>query len=349
MTNDESIPSGPSDGYIRLLRKSLESEVFQNEGLWRLWCWCLMRATYRERWVGVSTGRGTTQVKLMPGEFVYGRIAAAKALKTPGTTIEDRLRKLEAMGNITRKSVTHYSIITVCNWGHYQLDESETRQPTVNQPSTNRHPINAAAAMPCGNEQMEECSNQEEKRHIQEDKKTRKKKEEEEEPPSTKEAQAVLDAYNAACPPAGLPKANMTRRRRTHILARLKEPLFRDGFSEIFRLAAASKFLCGDNDRGWRADLGWLVENEENPAKVLEGKYSGKSRPRASPPREQKPLDAASAFALLPLEAREPWLAQARASLSGRSPPRGMDKWPESTVVTKAAEMMAAQKGEPNG
>ena len=65
--------------------------------------------------------------------------------------------------------------------------------------------------------------------------------------------------------------------------------------------------------------------------------------------REQKPLDAASAFALLPLEAREPWLAQARASLSGRSPPRGMDKWPESTVVTKAAEMMAAQKGEHNG
>ncbi len=45
--------------------------------------------------------------------------------------------------------------------------------------------------------------------------------------------------------------------------------------------AAVSKgqstpFLCGDNQRGWRADFDWFVANHTNPYRVLEGKYDGK-------------------------------------------------------------------------
>ena len=140
---------------------------------------------------------------------------------------------------------------------------------------------------------------------------------------------------------------------------------------QAFRLLWTKAF-CHDNPaltpppkRSWlEAAEGWepaFVESirpeDLRAAKVaIEPRFWGpnkfldwleKNRRARSPtkPREQKPLDSASAFALLPQEAREPWLAKARASLSGRSPPRGMEKWPESTVATEATELWAAEKG----
>jgi hypothetical protein len=37
--------------------------------------------------------------------------------------------------------------------------------------------------------------------------------------------------------------------------------------------AQSTPFLCGDNERGWRADFDWFVANHTNPYRVLEGKY----------------------------------------------------------------------------
>lgn len=43
-------------------------------------------------------------------------------------------------------------------------------------------------------------------------------------------------------------------------------------FKELFEKAESSNFLKGDNERGWKADFDWLL-NEDNMAKVLEGRY----------------------------------------------------------------------------
>jgi len=37
--------------------------------------------------------------------------------------------------------------------------------------------------------------------------------------------------------------------------------------------AQSTPFLCGENERGWRADFDWFVANHTNPYRVLEGKY----------------------------------------------------------------------------
>lgn len=39
----------------------------------------------------------------------------------------------------------------------------------------------------------------------------------------------------------------------------------------------ASDFLMGKNDRGWCADFDWLVKNEKNWVKVMEGKYDNRA------------------------------------------------------------------------
>jgi len=50
------------------------------------------------------------------------------------------------------------------------------------------------------------------------------------------------------------------------------EAYLRD-FRAAVEKAQSTPFLCGDNDRGWRASFDWLVENHTNVYKVLEGRY----------------------------------------------------------------------------
>jgi hypothetical protein len=98
------------------------------------------------------------------------------------------------------------------------------------------------------------------------------------------DCELILIEYNRLCPQAGLPKALLTDGRKKKLQARWKEPVFRESYATVFATAAESKFLTGHNDRKWRADFGWLVENPENYVKVLEGKYS------ETPPKAEKPI-----------------------------------------------------------
>jgi len=62
--------------WVKLWRKSVDSQAFQNEGLWKVWSWCLMKANHAEAWFPLETGRGTTEVHLQPGQFLFGRKVA---------------------------------------------------------------------------------------------------------------------------------------------------------------------------------------------------------------------------------------------------------------------------------
>lgn len=88
-------------------------------------------------------------------------------------------------------------------------------------------------------------------------------------PPS----RSLFDAWNENV--AGTPLSNataFTSKREQHCRARLKErPL--EKWREIFRLIASTPFLCGQNDRGWKADFDWITKNDDSAAKILEGKY----------------------------------------------------------------------------
>ena len=45
---------------------------------------------------------------------------------------------------------------------------------------------------------------------------------------------------------------------------------------QIFEKMQQSKFLKGDNKRGWKASFDWLFENDKNWVKVYEGNYDNK-------------------------------------------------------------------------
>ena len=88
----------------------------------------------------------------------------------------------------------------------------------------------------------------------------------------------ILEKYNAVC--KALPSATkLTDKRKRAILRLLK-----DGYDldELFRKAAESRFLSGDNKQKWHASLDWLLI-PSNALKVIEGNYSPTSSKPTAP------------------------------------------------------------------
>ena len=128
------------DGYIKIFRKLLVSRVFQNEGLLKVFIWCLLKASHKEEWFSVKTGRGKTEVHLKRGQFIFGRKKAAKELKMHPMTVYKRIQKLKQLFIIGVKSNTHYSVITVTNWDTYQIHKNKSnRQVTTKEQPSNTH------------------------------------------------------------------------------------------------------------------------------------------------------------------------------------------------------------------
>jgi len=117
-------------GWVKLWRQSLESQVFQDASLWKVWTWCLMRASHSERWEAVKCGKGVTEVKLSAGQFVFGRLDAARRLRMKPSSVWGRILKLSEMGNIEILSDNLKSLISITNWDIYQKEDFQIRQRT---------------------------------------------------------------------------------------------------------------------------------------------------------------------------------------------------------------------------
>lgn len=112
------------EGYIKVYRKVMCNPVWQDPDLFRLWMYCLMKASHKERKVLVDK----QEVQLEPGQFVTGRFSLHQEFnqgipprkQTKDTTLWSWLKKLENMGNLDIKSFNKYSVISILQWAEYQ-------------------------------------------------------------------------------------------------------------------------------------------------------------------------------------------------------------------------------------
>ncbi len=82
---------------------------------------------------------------------------------------------------------------------------------------------------------------------------------------------SLFDLWNEEA--TNLPQAKvLTEKRKTHCRMRLKERTIEE-HRGIIQRANKSNFLCGDNDRGWKADFAWYIQSEDIAVKIEEGKY----------------------------------------------------------------------------
>ncbi|MCE9603540.1 MAG: hypothetical protein K8U03_01405 [Planctomycetia bacterium] len=135
-------------GYVLIYRSIIESAVFLDAGVFRLFVLLLLKACHKPREVTIRTGRGTKKVLLDVGQCIIGTQSLAEKLRHPKSTIRRWLAKLKANQQISIESDPHYSIVTICNWATYQTRKKNRGAATNEESGSPTGPATGAATGP---------------------------------------------------------------------------------------------------------------------------------------------------------------------------------------------------------
>jgi len=125
---DEGRSAKRRKGFVLVYRSLIDSPIFDDAGLFRLFVYLLLRAAHKPRWVTIRTGRGTKQVLVDVGQVLLGLPSLASKMRTPKTTLRRWLSRLKADRQIEVKADTHYTIVTLCHWASYQTPSKKNGQ-----------------------------------------------------------------------------------------------------------------------------------------------------------------------------------------------------------------------------
>lgn len=124
--------------------------------------------------------------------------------------------------------------------------------------------------------------------------------------PTPLEALGAFEAWNATAARCGLAQAaKITPDRQRKIIARLRD-YGADGWAQALANIERSSFLTGKNDRGWRADLDFLLQpasfSKVHDGTYGNGRHAGPAAPEAMSPHEiamQREADEARRMGLI--------------------------------------------------
>lgn len=266
------------DGWIKLYRKLLESPIFDNPDLLKVWIWCLLKASH----VDHTQVIGLQEIHLKSGQFVFGRKKAAIELNMSEAKVYRLIKKLELLGNLNIKSNNKFSVITIVNWDFYQNDQLQSEQQTEQQ---NEQQMNSKVnnKRTTNEQQMNTNKNGKNGKNGKND--INNILSSYEESMSTQSVddhipyQEIVELYNSTV--TLLPKVkSLNDRRRRHIKVAWNKFKSIEPFREVFEKAEKSDFLSGWSGKWLGCNFDWLV-NYNNMIKVLEGTYDNDRRFRA--------------------------------------------------------------------
>lgn len=115
-------------GYIKLYRKLIQWGWYQDNVVKSLFLHCLLMASFKDfNWMGE---------KMKAGQFITSLRHLSEDLGFSIQQIRTALKKLESTKELTYKSTNKFTVITVLNWGSYQVEE-ENNNTVSNNPITN--------------------------------------------------------------------------------------------------------------------------------------------------------------------------------------------------------------------
>ncbi|GAB6045104.1 hypothetical protein JCM11957_07020 [Caminibacter profundus] len=109
--------------------------------------------------------------------------------------------------------------------------------------------------------------------NIKEKEKSKKEKEE-----STSDFQTFVKVWNESAKKFDLPKVEkLSNERKRKLKRRIKNNKdFLEDFKRALEELEFSSFLRGENKNNWKMKFDWLIENDTNIIKVIEGQYRDK-------------------------------------------------------------------------
>lgn len=105
---------------------------------------------------------------------------------------------------------------------------------------------------------------------------------------ANKEVETFKDLYNEHC--YNLPTASKLTDERIKAINKLIKKYSVDDIIKVFDIANESDFLRGKNDRGWKANIDFILR-EDKFVSILEGKYNGKASSGKNVARDIEHLD----------------------------------------------------------
>ena len=253
------------DGWIKMFRRFLEWEWYDQTSMVRLFLHLLLKANYEDKkWHGVVIKRGQLVTS-------FANLSAETGLSLQ--VVRSCLDKLQSTGEVNKQSTSQYTIITVCKYADYQQAEDGEQQ-------TNNIPITSE----------QQTSNKRVTNEQQQHKNIRKKEDKNNITPSNEgesvetdpsvdvDLKSVVEFFNKSVVECNsvLPKIKgATGKRVGYIKARIRE-FGLEAVYEVISKAAASDFLNGKNQRGWVASFDWIMLPTNFP-KVLEGNYDNRN------------------------------------------------------------------------
>jgi hypothetical protein len=127
----------------------MDSQIFAHPVALKIWVWCLLKASHKERFVSLKVGKGITTIKVFPGQFIFGRMKAEEELGINGSTIYKWIQKFASDAfdcMISLKSNNQYTVVTITKWAIYQALEggevTTEEQPSNNQITAEKQPSN---------------------------------------------------------------------------------------------------------------------------------------------------------------------------------------------------------------
>lgn len=118
-------PTGPGGGWVKLHRKLLEWEWYEDAHMVHLLVHLLLTATHEDRkYKGLTIKRGqlVTTIKEL-----------ADALGASETSTRRRMKRLKSGGILTIKVAHNRTTITICNYDSYQMDKKESGGRTAEE------------------------------------------------------------------------------------------------------------------------------------------------------------------------------------------------------------------------
>ena len=324
------------NGWIKIHRQITEWGWYNDSHMVHLFIHLIVSANIEEK-----TFKG---IKIKKGELVTSVSKLAEQTGIPTQTVRTCLSRLQQSGEISRSSTNKFTVITICKYDSYQVENSAAnKQMSKNQNDTQiyvdlvkNHDTQLTnkkeGLTPDKSESYEDenfaankqnSKNQQTKIAAFNNKKNNKNniiiaakaagtvrdahaREAELEifeagetgdttPAKVNEItaadiEAVRLYYNEQLQAAGstMPRAKckLTGKREAYVRARIRQ-YGMQAVVEVIQQAARSEFLNGSGDRGFVADLEWIMRPYNFP-KVYDGKFNIKARQQATEPARLK-------------------------------------------------------------
>lgn len=286
-------------GWIKIYNKFLQWEWFDIAEMVQLFLYLLLNANYKDVvWRGVTIKRG---------QLITSRDKMCKDLRLTDRKIRTCLSRLKTTGEISIKATNKYSVITICKYDEYQSDDVinrpaerpaerltndlQTTDKTTSQTTTSTE-VKNIRSKEYNIKDIKQESGSNDQLPASSDEATASKTDK----PKTEKlpAKEIKEMWNTTC--TSFPKLfTISENRKNKMRLRIEEmggvenalPLLK----QIFEKMQQSKFLKGENKRGWKASFDWLFENDKNWVKVFEGNYE-ENKPAGTEPAKYKPKDS---------------------------------------------------------